>query len=93
MATKTWFSVEIWYDNRGELKRFYFMNCNGQTVHKLRFQIINEGLQLPVDANTWVVIFPWVVKSFTATRQKSFFYEAHSDLNKTVFSQDQKVQQ
>lgn len=88
---RSWFAVEVCYDKDGELKRFKYMNCDAKMVRKLRFTIIEEGLQVIRDSKTWDIIFPWNIRSMTVHLQKAFFFEEHSDLNQTVFSKEQKV--
>jgi len=90
-AKKTWFTVEIVFDYGSETKRFHFANCNSKTVHQLRATLLQEGIQIPTDAKTWVIIFPWNVRTFTSTLQEKFYYDIHSDANKTVFLQDQTL--
>lgn len=86
---KTFFCVEIVFNVREETKAFKFMNCTAKTVHDLRFQALQEGLQMPVSLDEWVVIFPWFITAFNVTRQEKFF-NAASTLKQTVFDTDQK---
>lgn len=88
---KQWFSVEIVFNYREETKIFKFMNCNSKTVHNLRYQLMQEGIQIPTDPGVWIVIFPWNVISFTSYLQKSFYYALDSDEKRTVFTKEQSI--
>jgi hypothetical protein len=79
------FWIEILYNSGGETKKFSFMNCKAATVQKIRLVILDQGLQIPEDIASWIVIFPWQITLFTYRRQEKFFANYHSDLTKTVF--------
>jgi len=82
---KIWYRIEVLYNYRGEMKRFEYINCDGVTLHKMRQTIIDEGLQLPVSSDQWVIIFPWSIDCLTVWRQDKFLNHVESTLNSTVF--------
>ena len=82
---KIWYRIEVLYNYRGEMKRFEYINCDGVTLHKMRQTIIDEGLQLPVSSDQWIIIFPWAVDCLTVWRQDKFYTHMESNLSTTVF--------
>ena len=90
---KTWYKIEVLYNYRGEIKRFEYLNCDVRTLHVMREQIISEGLMLPVSSDQWLVVLPWSIDCLTVWRQEKFYYDTDSNLNRTVFSINQKDKQ
>jgi len=87
---KTWFRLELLYDYEGQAKKFEYVNCDAELVRKIRFTLLDEGLQVPVTLAQSIIIFPWSIRHITVWRQDRFLKNLHSDMQKTVFDGDKK---
>lgn len=92
---KVFYSVAIAFDHDSyeggkKVQYFRFLNCNNEKIRELRATCLNEGLQVPLDLQSWIVIFPWQIRSFEIYRQKQFFQYEQSNLRQTVFDGGQK---
>ncbi len=89
--SKHFWTLEILYDYRGELKRFEHINVSeGEQTRDIINAAKANGITVPLSKDCFIVIFPGSIKDITLYRQDKFFEHLHSDLKKTVYDNNKK---
>jgi len=75
MATQ-FFSIEVYYNHNGELKREVYRNITGAKLKQFREDFFSAGVAVPDPADPakhWLIISPFIITSIDVWLQDKFF--------------------
>lgn len=88
---KTFWTLDILYDYRGEAKRFEYINVlAGRHIKAIIDEAMDTGITVPLSADCYLVIFPSSIRDITLNRQPKLLEHVQSGLNRIVYDNTQK---